>query len=149
MPGRDQFDNALESALHKRGGRMTPQRLHVYRALRRLDRHASADEVTGAVTAELPGVSVPTVYSTLELLADLGFARRVTVARGPTLYDPHTDDHHHMVCTSCGRVEDFTSPVDTDRTLRVARRRGFEPERIELLVSGLCRDCREASSAVD
>jgi Fe2+ or Zn2+ uptake regulation protein len=86
-------------------------------------------------------VSVPTVYAALETLADLGFARRVTVAKGATLYDPHVDDHHHIVCTRCGKVEDFETPVETDRALRVARAKGFAPARVELLVTGLCSDC--------
>ena len=134
----------LAAALRLRGGRATPQRLHVFRTLRRLDKHASAEEVTRAVEDDLPGISVPTVYAALETLADLGFARRVTVAKGATLYDPHVDGHHHIVCTRCGRVEDFETPVESDRALRVARAKGFAPERVELLVSGLCGDCQRA-----
>jgi Fe2+ or Zn2+ uptake regulation protein len=141
----DHDDTALSAALRKRGGRVTPQRLHIFRTLRRLDKHASAEEVTRAVEDDLPGISVPTVYATLELLSDLGFARRVTVTRGAVLYDPHTDDHHHIVCTRCGKVEDFETPLETERALRVARARGFAPERVELLVSGLCADCRVAA----
>ena len=137
-----QDEKALAAALRDRGGRATPQRLHVFRTLRRLDKHASAEEVTRAVEDDLPGISVPTVYAALETLAELGFARRVTVARGAVLYDPHVDDHHHIVCTSCGAVEDFETPVETDRALRVARAKGFAPERVELLVSGLCRECQ-------
>src|SRR3954447_16782667 len=123
-------EKALAGALRDRGGRVTPQRLHVFRTLRRLDKHASAEEVTRAVEDDLPGVSVPTVYAALETLAELGFARRVTIAKGATLYDPHTDDHHHIVCTRCGLVEDFDTPVDTERALRVARAKGFAPERV-------------------
>jgi Fe2+ or Zn2+ uptake regulation protein len=63
------------------------------------------------------------------------------------LYDPHTDDHHHMVCTGCGRVDDFDTPVETARALKAARRHGFQPERVELLVSGLCGDCRRQAPA--
>jgi Fe2+ or Zn2+ uptake regulation protein len=133
---------ALSEALHARGMRVTPQRLVIARALERLDRHASADEVAAEVGTEFPNVSVPTVYSGLELLADLGFARRVTVAPGAVLYDPHTDDHHHLVCSRCHAVEDVDLPIDTGRALRAAERQGFEPARAELLITGLCRSCR-------
>jgi len=135
-------DTALSEALRGAGMRVTPQRLVIARALRRLDRHASVDEVASAVAAELPGVSVPTVYSGLEVLADLGFARRVTVAPGAVLYDPHTDDHHHLVCKRCHRVEDVDLPIDAERALAAARRQGFAPDRAELVVTGLCRSCR-------
>ena len=100
-----------------------------------------ADEVAGAVARELPGVSAPTVYATLELLAGLGLARRVTVAPGAVLYDPRTDDHHHAVCDRCGAVEDVSSTVETGAAMRAARKQGFAPARAELVVAGLCRAC--------
>ena len=133
---------ALTEALHARGMRVTPQRLVIARVLERLDRHASADEVASEVGKEFPNVSVPTVYAGLELLADLGFARRVTVAPGAVLYDPHTDDHHHLVCSRCHAVEDVALPIDTGRALRAAQQQGFAPARAELLITGLCRSCR-------
>jgi Fe2+ or Zn2+ uptake regulation protein len=138
-------DQQLANAIRSRGGRVTPQRIVIARALRRLHRHATVDEVTAAVARELPGVSVPTVYSTLELLAGLGLARRVTAAPGAVLYDPRTDDHHHLVCTRCRAVEDVDSEVDTGAVLAAAERQGFAPERAELVVSGLCRSCRQAA----
>src|SRR3954469_6433891 len=135
-------DTSLTEALHARGMRVTPQRLVIARTLKRLDRHASADEVTNEVVKEFPQVAVPTVYSALEVLADLGFARRVSVAPGAVLYDPHTDDHHHIVCTSCHSVTDVDLEVDTGAALDSARRQGFTPDRAELVVTGLCRACR-------
>jgi Fe2+ or Zn2+ uptake regulation protein len=137
----DAPDRQLSEALRRRGGRVTPQRIVIARALRRLDRHASADAIATEVARELPNVSVPTVYATLELLAELGLARRVTVAPGAVLYDPRTDDHHHAVCTRCGAVQDMQSGVDTEAALAAARRQGFVPARAELVVSGLCQAC--------
>ena len=135
-------DTALTQALRDNGMRVTPQRLVIARALRRLDRHASVDEVTNEVAGEFPNVAVPTVYSALEVLADLGFARRVTVAPGAVLYDPHTDDHHHLVCSNCRRVIDVDLDLDTAGALASAERHGFAPERAELVVTGLCSACR-------
>jgi Fe2+ or Zn2+ uptake regulation protein len=138
----DSHDNELAVALHERGQRVTPQRIAIARALRRLDRHASAEDVAHAVTTELPNVSMPAVYATLELLAELGFARRLTVAPGAVLYDPRTDDHHHAVCSKCGRVLDVRAPLDAEPAFRSARGRGFKPDRVDLVVSGTCADCR-------
>src|SRR3954453_4042198 len=135
-------DTALTQALHDQGMRITPQRLVIARVLQRLDRHASVDEVTNEVVKEFPHVSVPTVYSALELLSDLGFARRGTVAPGAVLYDPHTDDHHHLVCRSCHAVIDVEVDVDTAPAMAEAEGRGFAPDRAELVVTGLCEDCR-------
>ena len=135
-------DTALTAALHGRGMRVTPQRLVIARVLQRLDRHASVDEVATEVVKEFPNVSVPTVYSALELLSDLGFARRVTVAPGAVLYDPHTDDHHHLVCRNCHSVTDVVLDLDTGAALVSAESHGFAPDRAELVVTGLCSACR-------
>ena len=137
-------DSHLEEALRERGLRVTPQRVLIHRAVRELDRHVTADEVLAAVSERLPNASLPTVYSTLELLEELGMVRRLAARSGAALYDPRTDEHQHVVCRSCGRVEDLDVPVNSIRALRAARRRGFEPSDAELVVSGLCGDCAAA-----
>ena len=104
----------------------------------------TADELLDAVTERLPSVSLPTIYATLELLEELGMVRRVQRA-GTTLFDPRTEPHHHLVCTSCGSVEDLDSQLDTRRARARGRRHGFAHERVEALVHGRCRDCAGAS----
>src|SRR3954454_1184350 len=139
-------DSQLEDALRTRGLRVTPQRVLINRALRELDRHVTADEVLEAVSERLPNASLPTVYATLELLEGLDMVRRVAARSGAALYDPRIDPHQHVVCRSCGRVEDLDVAVDTARALRGARRRGFEPRDAELVVSGLCAGCAAQAS---
>jgi len=135
----------LATALRARGMRVTPQRVVLHRALRELDRHVTADELLESVADRLPNVSLPTIYATLELLEELGMVRRVQRA-GTTLFDPRTDSHHHLVCTSCGSIEDLDSKLDTGGLERAAARRGFEHERIEAVVHGRCARCRAAVS---
>ena len=121
--------------------RVTPQRVVVHRALRELDRHVTADELLDAVTDRLPNVSLPTIYATLELLEELGMVRRLQRA-GTTLFDPRTDPHHHLVCTSCGSVEDLDAELDSGALRRAAGKHDFAPDRVEAIVHGRCRDCR-------
>jgi Fe2+ or Zn2+ uptake regulation protein len=137
-------DRQLRELLRERGLRVTPQRLLLHRALRELDRHVTADELLDAVTESLPNASLPTVYSTLELLEELGLVRRVPAAGGAALYDPRTDEHQHLHCRRCGAVEDLDQQVDATAALRAARRRGFKPDAAELVVSGLCAACARA-----
>src|SRR5256885_15426100 len=94
-------DNELITALHERGQRVTPQRLVIHRALRELDRHATADELLVAVEERLPNVSLPTVYSTLELFEQLGMVRRLGGSQGAGMYDPPPHQHHPLVCDRC------------------------------------------------
>jgi Fe2+ or Zn2+ uptake regulation protein len=131
----------LSTTLRSRGQRVTPQRLVILDALRELDRHITADEIHAAVSERLPNVSAPTVYATLELFEELGLVRRINLAGGAALYDPRPDDHHHLVCTQCGRVEDLDSGVDLGATIRAASRRGFRPDRAEVVVHGRCARC--------
>jgi len=131
----------LTTALRDRGMRVTPQRVVLHRALLELDRHVTADELLDAVSERLPNVSLPTIYATLELLEELGMVRRVQRA-GTTLFDPRTDSHHHLICSSCGSIEDLDSDLDTGALERAAERHGFEHERIEAVVHGRCARCR-------
>ncbi len=137
-------EERLVAALRERGQRVTSQRLVIGRLLRELDRHVTAEEVLRRASEQLPGVSLPTVYATLDLLAELGVARRVSVG-GPVLYDPRVADHAHLRCRVCGRVEDLEVDVDTARALRAAKRAGFEAEGAELVVAGRCADCAAAA----
>jgi Fe2+ or Zn2+ uptake regulation protein len=145
MSPSDQIDAELTEALRARDLRVTPQRLLIHRALRELDRHSTAEEVLAHVSGRLPNASLPTVYATLDLLGELGFARKISAGGGPALYDPRREEHHHFVCRSCGAVSDLDTSLDATPVLRAARRRGFRPDGAELVVTGLCEDCARAS----
>jgi Fe2+ or Zn2+ uptake regulation protein len=134
-------DTELAELLRERGLRATSQRVVMHRLLRDRDRHVSAEELLAEAGERLPGVSLPTVYSTLELFEQLGIVRRVNGGGGTLLWDTRTDTHHHMICRSCGRIEDMETPLDLERARRSAARTGFEPDRAEVVVSGLCADC--------
>ncbi len=133
----------LVELLHERGQRATPQRLVILRELRRRGRHATADEIRSAVRDELPGTSTPTVYAALDLLVDLGLARRIDAGAGAALYDPRTEPHQHTVCRRCGRVDDLDGEVDTAVLERASARAGFSPRAVEVVISGLCAECAQ------
>ena len=138
----------LVELLHGRGQRVTSQRLVILRELRRRAQHATAEEVHRAVQQELPGVSVPTIYATLELFVDLGLARRIDTGTA-ALYDAGLEPHQHAVCRRCGRVQDVGGRLQSGALLGAARAAGFQPHGAELIISGLCAECAavEAGSA--
>ena len=141
------MEQPLEHRLRERGHRVTPQRLLIHRALEDLGRHATADEVLAKVSERLPNASLPTVYSTLELFERMGVVRRIAAGPGPALYDPRVDEHQHVVCRRCGRVDDLDARVDAESAFRAARRNGFQPSGAELVVRGLCERCASAAGA--
>jgi Fe2+ or Zn2+ uptake regulation protein len=147
-PGNESAAEArLVAALRDRGQRVTSQRLVIHRLLRELDRHVTAEEVLRRASEQLPGMSLPTVYATLDLLTELGEARRVSVGGSPVLYDPRVADHAHVRCRECGRVEDLDVPLDVARALRAARDAGYAAETAELVVEGRCAACAGAAGA--
>jgi Fe2+ or Zn2+ uptake regulation protein len=135
------IESSLAAALRERGQRVTPQRLAIARVVAELDRHVTAELVFAEVSRRMPGVSLPTVYATLELLEQLGLVRRVSVGAGSAVYDGRVEEHHHLVCRVCGEIADIEAPVDRAGLLAAAHASGFAPDYSEVVVRGLCANC--------
>jgi Fe2+ or Zn2+ uptake regulation protein len=135
-------DDRLSAALRTAGHRVTSPRLVLYRVLGELGRHAHAEEIARVSSERLPGLSLPTVYATLELFESLGLVRRVDAGGPAALFDPRTDPHAHFACRECGTVCDIDAPVDASAAEVAARATGAEPEQVEVVLRGLCAACR-------
>ena len=140
-----QAERELIAALRGRGQRVTSQRLVLFRTLRELGKHASAEELVRASADALPGLAVPTVYATMELFEELGLVRRVS-AGGVMLFDPRPDDHLHFACRRCGRVIDVEGEPAADAAIAAAGRAGLSAERAEVVLTGLCPACEAAEA---
>jgi Fe2+ or Zn2+ uptake regulation protein len=141
---RDPSRAELTHLLRSRGQRVTPQRIVILRELRRERRHLGADDVRQAISDAVPGISLPTVYATLDLFVELGLVRRLHVGGGVTLYDGRIEPHQHARCRICGEVQDVDGAPD-DAALRAeAQRSGFAVEQVDVLLSGVCQRCRNA-----
>jgi len=138
------IDERLETALRAGGHRLTSQRLVLHRVLAELGRHASAEEIARASAERLPGLSLPTVYATLELFEDLGLVRRIDAGGPAALFDPRTEPHAHFSCRRCGTVGDLDVAVDAREALAAARATGAEPAQVDVVVRGVCAACGAA-----
>jgi Fe2+ or Zn2+ uptake regulation protein len=134
-------DARLTAALRDGGHRVTSQRIVLHRVLAELGRHTTAEELASAATARLPGLSLPTVYATLELFEDLGLVRRVSTVGSAALYDPRTDEHQHFVCRRCGAVADVEAAIDAAALAGPAREAGLAVDGVEVVLRGVCREC--------
>ena len=130
--------------LRARGLRATPQRLVLAQLLRERPRHVTAEELFEEARTQLPGVSLPTVYATLELLAEVGAVRQVPLPSGAAVYDSRPEPHHHVRCRRCGAVHDLDVALDERGARESAERQGFSQVDAALVVSGICADCRAA-----
>ena len=91
--------------------RRTLQRKVILEELKRFKSHPTADELYREVRKRLPNISIATVYRNIEMPADAGEIRRVTIAGRKRRYDPETRIHYHVRCVKCGRVDDLSIPV--------------------------------------
>lgn len=90
------------SQLRARGFRMTPQRLAILHVLHHAETHLSPREVYKQAKRDLPSLTEPTVYRTLDFLAENGLARPSQTGNGHLMYEIAGNDHHHIVCRTCG-----------------------------------------------
>jgi Fe2+ or Zn2+ uptake regulation protein len=139
-------DERLAGALRAGGHRVTSQRLVLFRVLCELGRHAHAEEIARAAAERLPGLSLPTVYATLELFEGLGLVRRVDAGGPAAFFDPRTEPHAHFACRRCGAVVDLEASVDAAAAEAAARAGGAEPDHVDVVLHGLCASCRAAAS---
>ena len=145
---RETDERVLREALEQSGQRFTEQRAAVFRFLSATDSHPSADEVFLEVRRSLPGISLATVYKSLETLVGCGLAVKLTYSDGSARYDGRTDPHHHARCVSCGKVMDIKGKIP-EREFNSLRERapGFTVTGYRLELSGFCADCAPAGVA--
>ena len=138
----DSSDRVLRRALEGSGQRFTEQRAAVYRFLSGTDVHPTAEDVYRAVREDVPGISLATVYKSLETLVGCGLAVKLTFADQSSRYDGRTDPHHHARCVVCGQVKDLAgdiAPAEIEALRRNAQSFTVTGYRLEL--SGYCAEC--------
>jgi Fur family peroxide stress response transcriptional regulator len=123
------------------GMNVTPQRIAIYRALLQSEDHPTPEMLYRTVSAEMPSLSLATIYKTLDALASVGLARPVPVDTEKRRYDANDDAHHHLVCSSCGCIRDYYSH-EFDSLLPPRRVQGFAAQAISVNITGICGDCR-------
>ncbi|MEA2422495.1 MAG: Fur family transcriptional regulator, stress-responsive regulator [Thermoleophilaceae bacterium] len=136
-------DTAVAALLRDAGMRVTPTRMAVYSELLGAG-HLDADAIALRVRDRLGAVSRQTVYDALRVLCELGIARRIEPAGSPAaLYETRVaDNHHHVVCRSCGKVADIACVTGAAPCLDSSDTRGFVVDEAEVTFWGLCPDCQ-------
>ena len=127
--------------IREAGLRVTKPRLAVLDALERTP-HATADEVLAAVREVLPEITVQSIYVVLHSLTDAGLLRQLDLAQSPARYETRVaDNHHHAVCTVCGRIEDVACTVGHAPCLAPSEPRGMTIHVADVVFQGVCADC--------
>jgi len=132
----------LADVLRQHGVQVTAQRLAVLRAV--TDRpHSTADSVTESVKADIGAISRQAVYDALGVLVDKGLLRRIQPIGSPARYEDRVgDNHHHLICRICGRVEDVDCAVGSAPCLTAADTHGYEIDEADVAYWGRCPACQ-------
>lgn len=131
----------LPEQLRAAGLRITRPRLAVLGAVSALP-HADTDSILGAVRVELPSVSHQAVYDSLHALTAAGLVRRIQPSGSVARYETRIgDNHHHVVCRSCGAIADVDCAVGEAPCLDASDHHGFVIDEAEVIYWGRCPAC--------
>ena len=136
-----------DALLRRHGLQVTAQRLAVLRAVS--DRpHRTADDIYNIVRAEIGAISRQAVYDALGVLTDKGLVRRIQPAGSPARYEDRVgDNHHHLICRTCGRMVDVDCAVGFTPCLTASDSSGYEIDEAEVIYWGRCPDCVTATTS--
>ncbi len=142
-------EKKIESTLRQGGYKITPQRRTIINAIIHSHEHLTPAEIYGQIQREHPGIGLVTIYRTLEVLAKLnlicemhaGVNCRSYLMRRPV------EHHHHLICSDCGTVVDFTDCDLGELERRLARENGFKINGHLLEFMGQCRKCLKKATA--
>lgn len=136
----------LRAQLRAAGLRVTAPRLAVLNAVT-AQPHSDADSVAAQVRQQLGSVSTQAVYDVLKACVSAGLLRRIEPAGSPARFETRTgDNHHHLVCRSCGKVVDVDCVVGQAPCLEPSDHHGFEIDEAEVVFWGRCNDCLKSSA---
>jgi Fur family ferric uptake transcriptional regulator len=109
--------------------------------------HADTDAIVGVVREDLGEVSTQAVYDVLRALTGAGLLRRIEPAGSVARYESRVaDNHHHVVCRSCGAIADVDCAVGDTPCLIANDDHGYVIDEAEVVYWGLCPDCSTARS---
>jgi len=137
-------EKRIAAALKQHGYKLTPQRRVVIGAITASSDHLTPADIYRKVYKEHPNIGLATIYRTLEILARLELICELHAGgsgRSYTIGAP--EHHHHLICSGCGAVVDFSGYHLSQLEARLSRETGFEIEGHLLEFTGRCRNCRQ------
>ncbi len=130
----------LSADYRSRGLKLTPQRQLLFRLLYGNEAHPSAELLFAAASEVMPGISLRTVYQTLNELVAIEEIRTLDLGDGPLRFDPNIDRHHHLLCRSCASLVDvYVEQVPLPGTNDL---HGFAVETADVVYRGRCASCQ-------
>ena len=138
-------ERKVAAALKQHGYKLTPQRREVIRIITSCPDHLTPAVIYQRIHQEYPNIGLVTVYRTLEILAELELICELHAGGNCHSYTiSASQHHHHLICSGCGKVVDFTGHNLDELERRLSKESGFRIDGHLLEFTGLCQTCQEA-----
>ena len=140
---RAQTKLLLDRHLNDKGLRWTKQRTAIMEAFLGADAHVSVEELFEKLKPGHPEIGPATVYRCMKLFVEAGVAKERRFNEGRVRFEPAAavEHHDHLICTKCGRIEEFEDPRIERLQEEIAVRRGFSVSQHRLELYGVCPAC--------
>lgn len=148
MPGPHKWRHQFRGHV----SRWTIPREAILNLLNRTSKHLSAKEIYASLHRINPGIGLTTVYRTLDLLAKAGVINKIDIGEGQSRYEFRSGDkkehHHHLICTKCGKITDYSDFMDEELELvkktekNLSKKYNFIVHDHNIEFYGLCENCK-------
>ena len=128
--------------------RLTTQRQIILEELSKVKTHPTASELYDMVRKRLPRIGLGTVYRNLELMAESGMILKIEVGGTQKRFDATTDEHYHIRCSCCGKVDDIDVPVVKALVAEAAANSAYRIQGHHVEFTGICSDCQKKQGAI-
>jgi Fur family peroxide stress response transcriptional regulator len=141
MNSSQKSDASIIQALRRKGYKATPQRITICRFALQSRDHPSAQRIYGKVKEAYPTISLGTVYTTLQLLKELGLIQELNFPHGETRFDSYMKPHINLVCLRCGNIQDIDDLASREIIARATATAKFTATGQRIEVYGICEKC--------
>lgn len=133
----------LISMLRKNGHKVTPQRLAICEEVLFSEKHPNAEMIFEKVSKQHPGLSMTTVYHTLDMLKKMELVQEIRFDNRTSRFDPNTSVHVNIICQKCGKISDFESDALQKHWSSIVSELEVKPIGQRLDVYVICDDCEK------
>lgn len=137
----DEMMTSFEELCRSKGLKVTHQRLEIFRAMAEHSDHPTTENIYNLVRKQLKTISLDTVYRTIATFEEYGLIKRVHHIDNATRFDINVNNHHHLVCTRCHKIKDFSWPDFDQMNLPENVTRWGQIEVKHAVINGLCSEC--------
>jgi Fur family peroxide stress response transcriptional regulator len=137
------MSTCITALLRDRGFKVTPQRLAIYNYLASTKAHPNAEMIFKELQPIYPTMSLATVYKTMEILREIGLVQMLNVGEDSFRYDAFMENHPHVRCVKCGRVDDVDRIDAEEFVSKVAQETTYQLTGQQFYFYGICPECQK------